>query len=134
MAIDIHHEKSLGAAGVLRFRCSRCQKPTIDVPTSPPIANGKAKSHLQELNIRCVLGCVVSGLSEHGCARYMGVLSMPSLERRAYSRALDVLIPALEAAGDASCRTWLERERAAALQKATSLTSDGRVPIIVSEL
>ena len=119
--VGIHEERSLGAAGVLNFKCTHCKETTVQVPTSPSIASGKKKGELQELNLRVCLASVVAGMSENGAARFLGILGMPSLEKRAWQRAIDLLIPALETVGDKSCRTWLERERALALPKAPSL-------------
>ena len=85
-------EVSLGVAGILQFRCSHCQEATIQVPTSPAIP-GKRNAQLQALNLRCVLAEVVAGMSEGGCARFLGILGMPSLESRAWQRAQEAVIP-----------------------------------------
>ena len=77
LVVGIHEERSLGAAGVLNFKCTHCKETTVQVPTSPSIASGKKKGELQELNLRVCLASVVAGMSENGAARFLGILGMP---------------------------------------------------------
>lgn len=124
-------EVSLGIAGEIHFRCDFCREVTLQQPTSRVLRPDRS-TVLQELNLRHALGCVVSGMGEKSGYRYLGVLGHPSLDDRAYDRAMARLVPALEAAGDESCRRWLEHERMQAIMDRMQPRGDGRVGIPVS--
>ena len=123
-------EVSLGLGSVIRYICTRCKRPTLDLPIGKTIEQANVK--VQELNLRYALASVVSGTSEAAMGRIMAILGMPALEDKSFARAMLRMIPALEAVGDDSCRQWLEEERALAIRSGAKLRSDGRVPIPVS--
>ena len=72
------------------------------------------------------------GGGENSSARFCGILGIPSLDDKSWRRAVDRVVPALEAAGDESCRRWLDEERLAAITDGMMLRADGRVGIPIS--
>ena len=83
-------ERGQGLAGVLRFFCRRCDKLTLDMPTSVEQVRGHKCGPAQAgLNLRACLAAVHCGIGyEHVC-RFMGLMNLPAPAESTYQRAED---------------------------------------------
>ena len=132
LCVRLNDERSRGLGGDLKFFCERCKDCTLTLPTSNILPLKETPIGVVEQNLRLVVGAIVAGMGQNSSARFCGVLGVPSLDDKAFDRAAARVIPAFEAAGDASCRRWLDEERMQAICAGETLRADGRVGIPIS--
>ena len=126
-------ERGQGLAGVLRFFCRRCDKLTLDMPTSLEQVRGHKCGPAQAgLNLRACLAAVHCGIGyEHVC-RFMGLMNLPAPAESTYQRAEDKMNKVMLEVGAESMQRALAAERTAALAVAgPSMYDQHRVNIDV---
>ena len=112
MALYQQDEGEAGLAGDLRFRCNRCNKLTIDMPTSLKCGMlGSKHQPVNEVNVRAVLAGYNTGLGFNAFERFCGVLNMPAMSQGTWSTTATYVNPLCEEAGKESMAQALREER-----------------------
>ena len=81
LTIRPEDEISRGIAGDIGFFCTTCRRLSFSVRTSA--FREEKDNEVQEVNLRCVLGAVATGLGEKTSSRFCAILGVPTLENRA---------------------------------------------------
>ena len=124
---------SAGLAGDLRFRCLKCNRLTITMPTSIGCGLiGSRNSTVQELNVRAVLAAYNSGLGFNGFERICGVMNMPAMSDAAWNVVRDHLNPICDEVGTDSMAAALAEERQLSFQDGADPDEAGRYPVPAS--
>lgn len=126
-------EGESGLAGDLRFRCTRCDRLTINMPTSEGCPSiGKRASSCQELNFRAVLAGYNSGIGFNAFERFFGIMNIPCMSENTWRTTQSYVDPICDDVGSDSMRRAAAEERQLSFDMGNEPDDRQRYPIPLS--